>query len=31
MDSFNSEDCDLENEEELNSIYSYKTDSSKGI
>ena len=29
MNSFNSEDCDFENEEELNSIYSYKTDSSK--
>ena len=29
IDSFNSEDCEFENEEELNSIYSYKTDSSK--
>ena len=30
--SFNSEECDLENEEEeMNSIYSYKTDSIKDI
>ncbi len=29
VDSFESEDCDFENEEELNSVYSYKTDSSK--
>lgn len=30
-DSFNSEDGDLDNAEELNSIYSYKTDSSRDI
>ena len=29
IDSFSSEECEFENEEELNSIYSYKTDSSK--
>ena len=31
VDSFNSEDGDLDNAEELNSIYSYKTDSSRDI
>ena len=30
-DSFNSEDGDLDNAEEMNSIYSYKTDSSRDI
>ena len=29
--SFNSEECDYDNEEELNSIYSYKTESSKDL